>query len=165
MGWVSHREKAELLGRIRAARASLRGLVSELSEAQMIAPNAVGTWSVKDVLAHLVVHEQRALEELDCALRGEPTPDDARDNDRVNADAVAASQHVSPAVAIVHWDRSYDQVVGAIELLSSADFDPDGDVAQRLGDSVHGAFASNTYDHYVEHEREIRQWMAAVTMG
>jgi hypothetical protein len=165
MGRVAQREKAELLARIRAGRASLRGLLSELSEAQMVAPNAVGTWSVKDLLAHLVVHEQRALEELDCALRGEPMPDDARENDRVNADAVAASRHLSPAVAIAHWDRSFDQVVGAIELLSSADFDPDGDVVQRLGDSVHGAFANNTYEHYVEHEREIRQWRAAVTIA
>src|SRR4051812_20776046 len=68
--------KAQLLDLIREGRAQFEALIAQLTPAQMIEPHTVGEWSVKDVMAHFIAHEQHALRELSYALRGEPLPPD-----------------------------------------------------------------------------------------
>ena len=62
--------KAELIKRIQAERSRFSGAISGLSEAQMEAPGAEAEWSVKDIAAHLMFWQQRAVFLLECARDG-----------------------------------------------------------------------------------------------
>jgi uncharacterized protein (TIGR03083 family) len=145
-----HVGKSELLKRLDAAHARIDAILARLSPEQRTEVNTVGAWSIMDLIAHVIAHEQRALNELRHALRGERFEPDY-DEDDFNEKAVAASRSLSYEQVKANWDRSFAEVVAAIEALSDADFDPSGNVVQMLGDTIDGAFGNNTYDHYAEH--------------
>jgi uncharacterized protein (TIGR03083 family) len=64
----THRD--ELLKDIQAERRRLEKLLASLSEEQLLLPGAVGDWSVKDVLAHLVEWERLLLDWYRCGIEG-----------------------------------------------------------------------------------------------
>jgi len=70
--------KSHLLGLMQTEHSKLEALLNSLNEEQMLRPDVVGTWSVKDVLAHLTWWEQTMISEivhsveLDPGLNGEP---------------------------------------------------------------------------------------------
>lgn len=151
--------KAELLRRLQREHARFEAMLARLTGEQMIEPNVVGNWSIKDVIAHFIAHEQFALEELQCALRGERPEVAHYAGDAFNARVVMASRFKSVDDVKSTWDRSYRQVVAAVTALSDADFDPASPVVQALGDSIDGALGNNSYDHYAEHQAEIEAWL------
>ena len=57
-------DKAELLRRVATERAHFLALLERLTPAQIEQPGAVGEWSIKEVIAHFIPHEQFALTEL-----------------------------------------------------------------------------------------------------
>lgn len=63
--------KDRLLTEIQKEREALEGFLDRLSLEQMTQPGALGTWSVKDVLAHLVEWEQMFLGWYATGKRGE----------------------------------------------------------------------------------------------
>src|SRR5215831_14165705 len=162
-GWMAMAEsvdKARLLARIRDGYGAFQALLDRLTPAQITQPNVMDMWSIKDCIAHLIVHEQFALRELDCGLRGEPMDYDERDTDSINADAVIAGQGKTLEEVRAEWERSVAQVLAAIEQLPDDDFTPGSLLERQLGDTIDGAFGNNTYDHYAEHARMIRAWMS-----
>jgi uncharacterized protein (TIGR03083 family) len=62
--------KEQLLDEIRREREALEDFLSTLTPGQMTKPGAIGPWSVKDVLAHLVEWEQMFLGWHNDGLRG-----------------------------------------------------------------------------------------------
>ncbi|HLY24897.1 MAG TPA: maleylpyruvate isomerase N-terminal domain-containing protein [Aggregatilineales bacterium] len=146
-----HVSKSELLHRLANAKARLDALLALIRPEQRIKPELVGGWSVKDMLAHFIAHEQRALEELRAALRGEQPDSLPADNDSFNLGAVLASRSQSYEQIKAAWDRSFAEIVEAVRALSEADFDPWSQVVRLLDDSIDGALANNSYEHYTEH--------------
>ena len=61
----------ELLAAIQNRYDLFQRLLAGLDAGQMDQPGAVGKWSVKDTVAHIVVHEQRMVEWLRARMRGE----------------------------------------------------------------------------------------------
>ena len=83
--------KERLLEELKSGRERLEATLAGVSEEQMTAPGAVGDWSVKDLLAHLIFWEQAPVRALRAEARGEPgrLPSDDEGADRLNARAVA----------------------------------------------------------------------------
>jgi Mycothiol maleylpyruvate isomerase N-terminal domain len=148
---AEHVGKRELLLRIRTARDTVASLLAAIPPAAFLLPDALGRWSARDLLAHFVAHEQRALAEIAAAQRGERLPVDQAGEDDFNAGAACAWATLQPAEARAAWDRSYCRLVATIEGLTEADFVPGSALEQALGDTVDGALANNTYTHYAEH--------------
>jgi hypothetical protein len=157
-----HADRAELLDRLVRERARLDVLLDRLTPAEVTEPGVVGDWSVKDLLAHLVAHEQRALEEVRLALRGECLAIDHAANDAFNAQAVAASKEQPFGAVREAWNGSSRDVAALVAALPEAAFDPAGPVAAALGDSIDGALGYNTYAHYAEHRQQIEAWLRGV---
>ncbi|MGF1504594.1 MAG: DinB family protein [Anaerolineae bacterium] len=59
--------KQELLDELKAARADFMQAVEGLSAEEMLRPSAVGIWSIKDVMAHLVAWESELITALKVA--------------------------------------------------------------------------------------------------
>ena len=63
--------RSKLLESIQNGYNLFKELLSELDEEQMTQPGVIGKWSVKDTLAHIVIHEQRMIRWTREMLRGE----------------------------------------------------------------------------------------------
>jgi uncharacterized damage-inducible protein DinB len=153
-------DRAELLRRLASAYSRLRDTIAPLSPDQLQAPGVVGEWSIKDLVAHFIAHEQFALGELAAAQRGEQPSAVAEDLAAYNARAVAARTGDAAEAVLRAWGESFMQVVETIQGLTEADFDPVGPLAQALGDTIDGTFGNNTYDHYLEHLGAVEAWIA-----
>lgn len=151
--------RAELLSRLARDHQLLEATLAALTPRQHSAPGVLGKWSVKDILAHLIAHEQQALDELRDARLGERIEIDHASLDLFNAEAVRASHARSYDEVHASWNASYREVVAAVETLPDEDFAPDSPIAQTLGDSIDGALGNNTYAHYAEHRAEIEHWL------
>ena len=157
-------DKTELLHRLYIGQQEFKNLIARIPPEQTSLPGATGTWSVKDVIAHLIAHEQRALNELDHAQRGEPYHFDHSCNDTFNEGAVLASQTQAYENVVAAWESSVASVIAAVEQLTDADFDPNGIVVQRLEDSIDGALANNTYEHWQDHGAQIEEWLGRLML-
>jgi uncharacterized protein (TIGR03083 family) len=152
------RDKAELLTRIREARAALDRTVDRLGEAQLTTPGPDG-WSGKDHLAHLAAwegkivavmegrpaHEGLGLDEA--AYRGANIDEinahlHERDRDRPLPDVLAA------------FRRTHGRLLTALEALPEAELTRPYESAD-AGDVLADGIAGNTYEHYEEHQATI----------
>lgn len=158
-------DKNELARRITDAYAQLAGLIDQLSPEQMERPHAIGALSIKELLGHLIAHEQRAMEELRSARQGRQMPTDHAANDAFNAGAVAAATPIDARSIRAAWERSVQQVLDTIQALPDADFLPNSALTQILEDSIDGALGNNTYEHYIEHRPEVEAWLDHLNVG
>ena len=158
--------KTELLQTMQSGYAAFEALLAPLSEAQLIAPNVHGEWSIKDVLVHLATWQGRASEILEAAQRNEqpqlnPSIKTDEEMNRFN-DAVFAANRSYPLVeARQDFRVSYQRLHAAVEALSEeALFDPRRFAwtkEQPLWRTVEG----DTFGHYEEHAPVIEKWLAS----
>ena len=135
-------------------------LLDAIPPSPFLQPDPIARWSVRDLLAHFVAHEQRALAEITAAWRGERLEIAPNGTSEFNAGGVLAWTPLQPAEVLAAWDRSYRRVVRIVEELSEADFALGSALEQALGDTVDGALANNTYTHYAEHVPALEAFVA-----
>src|SRR5690348_15251462 len=66
--------RTKLLRRLEAAWSAFTECYAELTEAEMTEPGVVGSWSVKDLLAHISIWEAEAMRHLPTVLAGGRPP-------------------------------------------------------------------------------------------
>jgi hypothetical protein len=142
-----------------AAYTRFEQTLDRVSAAQTTAPNVVGAWTPKDVLAHMIYWQQLPVHELNAALRGERYSEDGSNSDEVNARTVAESQQTDWETLRAEFRKAHQAVIERIRSLPDAAFDPDGIIEQALNDSVVGALAGNTWEHYDLHGAQLRDWL------
>jgi hypothetical protein len=147
--------QSAILDRLHSEYERFQARLSCLTAEQMIHPQTIRAWSVKDLLAHLIAHEQRALQELRMALRGERLVIDHAAVDVFNDGAVVASRPYPLEAVRLAWQRSFEEVIAAVDGLPASYFDLSHPIALVLDDSIDGALANNTYDHYREHMADL----------
>ena len=151
--------KTELLRRLAEEHNLLVSLLDGLTPQQCLQPGVISGWSIRDLLAHLIAHEQRGLQELAFAQRGETLAIDHAMGDAFNEGAAMACRLLDLAVLRAAWERSHQQVVGAVAALSNDDFLPSSPLELALDDSIDGALGNNTYGHYAEHRVDVVRWL------
>lgn len=155
--------KAELLARLMASRVELESVVTHVPLERLTEPGACGTWSVKDVLAHLAIENDWLARQLERRAHGEvPGTEELQrveelglaDNQRCNA--YYAKLHKDPDLASVRdWDRrAHERLLTALAALPASRLqEPDWWTGGRaLGGVLHG-------DHDRVHARDIQQWL------
>ena len=116
--------KAELLRRLDQGKADFDAVLARLNADQGDRLMVTEAWTVKDLIAHLIAHEQRAVEELRAAVRGQRPDVPLGDNDAFNLGAVMACRTMSYEAIKAAWDRSFAEVVEMVQRLADADFEP-----------------------------------------
>jgi hypothetical protein len=158
--------KRQLLRSMQTGYARFRKLVDELDPAQLSAPGAAGDGSVKDVLAHILVHEERMLRWVDERLGGSlpiaPQPYGMPEEELAG---------LNRRIYEENRDRPLDEILAgldefhalALELVrATAEGDLSDPDRYQLdgGEPLWAALAANTYEHYEEHSRDLQAWLA-----
>ena len=145
---ISMNERLAMLQTASRAWLDLTRTLSKLTDAQLLRPDTIGTWSGKDVIAHLANWEQVATETIEEAESGNPDawPDDTWESvidemneellnpwrDRSMADVrqyledahftlmnlAETSQHVRPEVVVYVTENHYGQHAEDFQLLA-----------------------------------------------
>jgi hypothetical protein len=138
--------KAEFLERLRRESSRLNEVIQRLD------PNVrIGAWSLAELLAHLIAHEQRAMAEVQAALRGETFVIDHDVNNAFNQGAVFSSRVYPFDTVYRAWLGSCASILEFVNALPDDVFHAPNTTTQILGDTIDGALANNTYAHYAEH--------------
>lgn len=156
-------DNAELLERIQRARATLEQTISQLSDAQLVAPGPSEGWSARDHLAHLTIWEQG----LAALLQGLPRYtamglDEqtylSTDEDGLNEIIFQHNKDRSLTEVLAAFQQAHQQVLAALAGLTDADlfltyshYQPD-EPGEDSGAPILKWIAGNTYDHDAEHQ-------------
>ncbi|MGB2696186.1 MAG: DinB family protein [Dehalococcoidia bacterium] len=161
------RDKDELLQRIQRSRAALEQTISQLSDAQLVAPGPSEGWSARDHLAHLTIWEQG----LAALLQGHPryTTMGLDEQTYLNTDEVGLNEIIyqhnkdrSLTEVLAAFQQAHQQVLAALAGLTDADLfltyshDQPDEPGEDSGAPILGWIAGNTYDHYAEHQAWIQ---------
>ena len=137
-------------------------LIDELGEDDLVKPGVCGEWSVKDIVVHIVVHEQRMLKWMVETLQG-GTPVEYQPYDSPEEQLDALNRQIY----LENFNRSWNDVlkdweaihVKTLEWIRSVDeealFDP-GRFHLRNGEPLWVVVAAITYAHCDEHGWDIR---------
>ena len=147
-------DKTAFVRETEAAYADLQQAVSGLTEDRM-ASRWLGTWGVREILAHLAGWHHEIIPALQRVGQGEPPyPAGTYDDfDAWNARFVEGRDGVKATKILTELAASHRGLVAAASALSDEHFAP-GATARELIDGV-GA------QHYREHAAQIREWRQA----
>lgn len=153
--------KEQVLEYIHSAREELESVIDQLDEARMLEPMDPDGWTVKDVLAHLTVWEQRMIQWTEESLSGEipqrPAPGMTwNDLDRLNELTYRTNKDRPLADVLRDFKASFQQTLETVERLSQEDLFNPKRFAYRQGDPLWHMVAANTWWHYREHADALR---------
>ena len=156
--------QAQLTASIQAGHGLFKALLAELDAEAMLQPGVVGAWSVKDLVAHIVVHEQRMLSwvaerlggRVPAAVQPYGLPDD--EIAVVNEKIYQENRDRPLSEVLADLDRVHAQVLRLVVEAPTVDLLDARRFALHGGEPLWAAVAANTFEHYEEHGRDIRAW-------
>lgn len=156
--------KALLLQRIDRERRSLEKTLSNLDHAQMTHMGVIGSWSVKDILAHLAAWEQLFLGWYEAGLQGKtpqlPAPGFSwKQIDRIN-EQIYEQHRLRDLAEILEWfANSYRQIRMVIQDIPEEDLFEPGRYTWQGKLSLIQYVLANTANHYRWANSKIRLWL------
>jgi hypothetical protein len=151
MNSVTVRER--LLQRLEKAWEAFQQSYAGLSDAEMLKPGVTGTWSVKDILAHVTWWEEEAIKHLPLILAGGRPPRYSVTHGGINAfNAKMTEQrkHLSLAEVLQQQDDVHRRLLALVRSAPDSELAGDSRFRRRL--------RLDTYGHYPGHEKAIRRW-------
>jgi hypothetical protein len=157
------KSKTELLELVHREYAALEQAIGRLSEAQLTKP-IDGSWSAKDILAHVAAWQQILLVfHIDRRPFEQAAPDIAVSYqtsgvDTINEALYQRDREQPLAEVLDTFRRSHQQTLATIEGLSETDlfrsYTPPGRDPSSGGQLINW-IAGDTYEHYMEHRETI----------
>jgi hypothetical protein len=145
--------RSELLKRLDARWQELLGSYAGLSEAELVEREVTGTWSVKDIIAHVAVWEAEALAHLPVVLAGQRPPRYSVTHGGINAfnaQATGRNRALSLPDVMQLRDETHRRLVEFVQRVPDSECGGDTRFRRRL--------RLDTYRHYAIHARAIRTW-------
>lgn len=153
--------KAEVLADLRAARERLLSAIAGLGEDDMLRVGAVGIWSVKDVLAHLVSWEAElvtALTRLPQNAGRPPQIVEIEDIDEWNAEQYGSNAPRALAAVLEDFHGVHKHLLEAIAALDNRTLDDNRRFPWMEGEPLSYLILENAVWHEEEHAADIRAW-------
>jgi DinB superfamily len=147
-----HRQR--LLRSLDRAWAALKEAYAGLSDAQLTEPGVTGDWSVKDILAHVTTWEREALTHLPLITAGGRPPRYVRYGgiDAFNAKMTEQKRGLSLSRVLTQLDDTHAHLMDFVRRTPEAHGTRDARFRRRL--------RLDTYSHYPQHAKAIREWRA-----
>jgi hypothetical protein len=146
-------DRRQLLQRLDEAWQGLLETYAGLSEAQLLEPGVTGTWSIKDIIAHVTWWEEEALTHLPTIQAGGRPPRYSvtfGGIDAFNALKTEQWKHLPLAAVLRRRDDVHRRLIALIEGAPAAQLTGETRFRRRL--------RADTYGHYPLHARAIRAW-------
>ncbi len=150
---MSH--KQELLKRAAEEYRAFHAAIDGLNEEQLTEP-WLGTWSIREIVAHMVGWHREMRPALERLARGErPVAAGVSydDPDAWNAKFAASARNTRAADLLLEFDASHLDFINAAAAVPEERYEP-GKTAYRIVDL-------NSAHHYKEHGDQIREWRAS----
>jgi hypothetical protein len=147
-------QKQELLKQAVEEYRAFHQVIDGLNEEQLTEP-WLGTWSIREIVAHMVCWHREMIPALERLARGQrPIPPDVsyEDIDGWNARFAATAREKRVADLLLEFDASHQDFITAADAVPEERFEP-GKTAYRIVDL-------NSAHHYQEHGGQIREWRA-----
>lgn len=145
--------RVRLLRRIATAWQDLLAACDGLSDAELLEPGVAGTWSVKDIIAHVTVWESEALSHLPIVLAGRRPPRYSVTHGGINAFNAQMTQRNRDLPLSEVLQRRDDTHARLIEFVQRV---PESECGG--GTRFRRRLRLDTYGHYAIHARAIRAW-------
>ncbi|PYO94551.1 MAG: hypothetical protein DMD60_14415 [Gemmatimonadetes bacterium] len=145
--------RARLLHRLDQAWQALQDSYAGLPEAEVLEPGVTGTWSVKDIIAHVSWWEEEALAHLPLILAGGRPPRYSVTHggiDAFNAKMTKQRKDLSFAEVLRRRDDIHGRLTALIGSVPEIQITGETRFRRRL--------RLDTYGHYPKHARAIRAW-------
>jgi hypothetical protein len=145
--------RSDVLKRLDSRWQELLASYAGLSRAELVEPGVTGTWSVKDIIAHVTVWEEEALTHLPIVIAGKRPPRYSVTHGGINAfnaQMTARNRDLSLAEVLRRRDAAHRRLVEFVQRVPDAECDGDTRFRRRL--------RLDTYGHYAVHARAIRTW-------
>ena len=156
------KSRDDLLERIRAERAQWHELLAEVGEERMEQPGLMGSWTFKDLVAHLTTWGARTIARIAAGPGTEPAPpwpSHLTEDDEINAWAHEQNRDRPLSEVLAEADLSFERLAAAIAALPDADLTTPGRFTWMGGKAlVDGDFFSHFHE---EHEPSVRAWLAS----
>jgi dienelactone hydrolase len=156
--------KARLVELVEEEYSALQETLAQVPRERMTEPGVVGSWTVKDILAHIAAWQGRMARWVSDTLRGAvpqvlPAGMTWDDLDRWNEQTYLENRDRPLAEVLDEFARSYDQALEATRAATEDDlFDP-ARFPWREGRPLWVMVAANTFWHHAEHAQAIGQWL------
>lgn len=156
--------KEQLLQDVQSQRRRLEKILSTLDPAAMTRPGALGTWSVKDVLAHLAAWEGLFLEWYRSGVQGSvpatsPVGMSQKAMQALNAQIYARNRGRSLEEVLAEFQASYRQIVAVLETIAEEDLFAPARFPWTGKLTLAEYVAGNTCNHYAWAHSQIRKWL------
>jgi len=155
-------DKAQWLEEIRSVRTGWENLLNEIRPERLLEPGAEGSWSVKDVLAHITYWDEVAARYLEGALKGErpaKSKYSGLDTDEYN-EALYQDNKDRSLDDLLQWSaRTHERVISAVEQLSEEDLANANLYPWLNGTPLREIVEGNGYGHMSEHTNDVRAWL------
>ena len=155
--------RADLLAELNSEYEAWEGLLAQIGEDRMEEPGVAGSWSIKDVIAHLTAWRRRTVGRLESVANGQPEPAhewpaDLHEDDEINAWFQARDRDKSVRETLAESRRVFEQLTSAIEKLPDDALDDPARFPWMQGAPVTGA---TLFGHFhEEHEADMRGYLS-----
>ena len=156
--------KEKLIEEIRNERLHLETTLEKITAQQMITPGVMDNWTVKDLIAHITIWEQRMVRWLEQTMRDEvpemlPPSMTWDDLDLWNEQTYLKHHHRDLDDVLADFELSYPQALSAVQAISEEDLIDPNRFAWRDGRPLWVMVAANTSWHYKEHKETLASWL------
>ena len=154
--------KSELLSGLQEEYRRWQTLLEEIGVARMDTPGVAGSWSIKDIIAHITGWRRRTVARLQALQRGEPEPPppwpaDLQTDDDINDWIYESRRSASVGEVLDESDRVFQELLTAIEGLPEDVLTNVHRVPWLEGQPL---TASRLFAHFrEEHESDMRAWL------
>lgn len=154
--------KNDLLAAVEKERGALEELLSGISPEEMIEPGTVGSWSIKDVLEHVLEWEQMCLGWYRAGLKAEfpelPAPGFKwNQTPQLNQQIFENYRDLLLDDILAKFKASHHEILAVIQQLSNEDLFTAGRFLWTKKNTLGAYFVSATSSHYLWARKEIRK--------
>ncbi len=144
----------------RKDRAEYERLLAEVDEEWMLEPGLPGGWSVKDVIAHVNWYEQEMVVLLETRVFAGSELWELPADER-NIPIHEQNKVLPLGEVLLESNRVFERLWELVGQLTDEDLMQASHFDEMPGDwEPWQVIASNTYEHYQEHNFDIRAWLA-----
>jgi Protein of unknown function (DUF1706) len=154
---ASEAQGKRLLKRLDLAWTAFKESYAGLPDWRLIEPGVVGDWSVKDILAHVTTWEEEALKHLPLIIEGGSPPRYITYGgiDAFNAQMTEQKRGLTLSEVQTQLDETHRLLIDFVQGLREDQLRPTTRLRRRL--------RLDTYSHYAQHAKAIRQWRLATS--